>query len=330
MNRRLAVYELMGTLNLTRPQSLALEDIAGLGEGQETLSERLPRVIALLGAGLIGLGVILWLAANWPDLGRMTKFALLELLIVFGAAGALWKVPARNALLLVTLLAQGGVLACFGQTYQTGADAWQLFALWAALGLLFALASRHDALWLPWVLVAMLAIGLWTSAMAGHSWLVREEVRGIYYVSWAMDAVLVFLLGPLPAVRRLTGAGPWSFRAAVLLTVAHVSFTALTALFSSQLGSHYGVGLLVLLASAGLFASAVYFDVFALSVVILAVDVLLIAGAGRYLLDTMHGEVGTFLMLGLFSAAIVAASASGVRALIRRHGKTGDVEGVSP
>lgn len=329
MNQRLAAYELMGALKLTRPQSLALEDVAGLGEAQESVSQQLPRVIALLGAALVGIGVILWLAANWPDLGRMTKFVLLESLIVLGAAGALWKVPARQALLLVTLLAQGGVLAFFGQTYQTGADAWQLFALWAALGLLFALASRHDALWLPWVLVAMLAISLWTAAMVGHSWLLRDEVNGFYYASWAMDAALIFLLAPLPAVRRLTGAGTWSYRAAVLLTVGHVSFAALNALFSSQVGSHYGIGVLVLGAAAGLFASAVFFDVFALSVVVLAIDVLLIAGAGRYLLDTRHGEVGTFLVLGLFSAAIVAASASGVRALIRRH-ETTDSEGVAP
>lgn len=328
MNRRLAIHELTGALNLTRQQRLALEDIAGL-DGQTTVPEKLPRVTALLGAALIGLGVILWLAANWPDLGRMTKFALLESLIVAGAAGAFWKTQARHALLLVTLLAQGGVLAFFGQTYQTGADAWQLFALWAALGLPFALAARHDTLWLPWVLVAMLAISLWTSASAGPSWQMHEEASGIHFASWTMDAALILLVAPLAALRRFTGAGLWSFRAAVLLSACHISVAALSALFMSHPAAHYGIGSFVLLVAATIFASLLY-DIFALSVVVLAFDILLIAGAARFLLDTIHGEVGTFLMLGLFSAGVVAVSASAVRTLSRRHDSPDNTDGVSP
>ena len=259
----------------------------------------------------------------------MTKFALLEALIVAGAVGALWKAEARPALLLVTLLAQGGVLAFFGQTYQTGADAWQLFALWAALGLPFALAARHDTLWLPWVLVAMLAISLWTSASAGPPWRMQDEASGIHFASWAMDAVLILLVAPLAAIRRLTGAGAWSFRAAVLLTTCHISSAALSALFMSHPAAHYGIGSFVLLVAATIFASLLY-DIFALSVVVLAFDILLIAGAARFLLDTIHGEVGTFLMLGLFSAGVVAVSASAVRTLSRRHDSPDNTDGVSP
>ena len=36
-----------------------------------------------------------------------------------------------------------GLLAFVGQTYQTGADAWQLFATWAALALVWALGRRR-------------------------------------------------------------------------------------------------------------------------------------------------------------------------------------------
>lgn len=328
MNLRLTIHELTGALNLTPRQRLALEEIAGL-DGQSTLPARLPQVTALLGAALIGLGVILWLAANWPDLGRMTKFALLEALIVASAVGALWKAEARPALLLVTLLAQGGVLAFFGQTYQTGADAWQLFALWAALGLPLALAARHDTAWLPWILVGMLAVTLWTSTTAGPPWRMQGEASGIHFASWAMDAALILLVAPIAAIRCLTGAGVWSFRAAVLLTACHISTAALSALFASNPAAHYGAGSFVLLVAAAIFASLLY-DIFALSVVVLAFDVLLIAGAARYLFDAVHGEVATFLMLGLFSAGVVAVSASAVRTLSRRHDSPDSTDGVSP
>ena len=87
---------------------------------------------------------------------RRPSYALLA-----AAAVAVLAAAARPALrvpgALAALLATGALFAYFGQTYQTGADPWQLFALWALLTLPLALAARSDALWLPWCLVAMAA-----------------------------------------------------------------------------------------------------------------------------------------------------------------------------
>ena len=77
---------------------------------------------------------------------------------------------ARPALGLLAWLGQGALFAYFGQTYQTGADPWQLFALWAALALPLALVVRHDAVWAPWTLTATLAVVLWVQAHSGHRW----------------------------------------------------------------------------------------------------------------------------------------------------------------
>ena len=64
----------------------------------------------------------------------------------------------------------GGLLAFFGQTYQTGADSWQLFALWAALDLPPCRGARSDFLWTAWGPVAMAAIGLWMQTHLGGRW----------------------------------------------------------------------------------------------------------------------------------------------------------------
>jgi uncharacterized membrane protein len=61
----------------------------------------------------------------------------------------------------------GGLLALIGQTYQTGADTWELFTLWAALALPWAFAGRHAAVWLLWIAVANIALGLWADTMGG-------------------------------------------------------------------------------------------------------------------------------------------------------------------
>ena len=48
----------------------------------------------------------------------------------------------------------GVLFAVIGQIYQTGADAWQLFVLWAALSLPFALLAQNAVHGLIWLLIA--------------------------------------------------------------------------------------------------------------------------------------------------------------------------------
>ena len=90
-----------------------------------------------------------------PWLGRRRGWLVLTQLAL---AGALWRPALRAPLALLAFLGTGGLFAYFGQTYQTGADAWQLFALWGALALPLCLGARSDALWAPWALVVMTAI----------------------------------------------------------------------------------------------------------------------------------------------------------------------------
>ena len=86
--------------------------------------------------GLLSLaaGVVFFIAANWSDFAVFGRFALIEALLVACAALAIWQPPpasvGRGALFLA-FVATGGLLALFGQTYQTGADVYELFLSWA-------------------------------------------------------------------------------------------------------------------------------------------------------------------------------------------------------
>ena len=44
--------------------------------------------------------------------------------------------------LTIAVLSVGALMALFGQTYQTGADPWQLFFNWAVVIIPFVLISR--------------------------------------------------------------------------------------------------------------------------------------------------------------------------------------------
>jgi uncharacterized membrane protein len=121
---------------------------------------------ALLALGVLALAcaVVFFFAWNWEDLGRTSRFVIVQALMV-AALLAWWRLgldrlTARMALLLAAI-ALGVLLALFGQTYQTGADPWQLFAIWALLMLPWALVGRFAPLWLLWLALLNLAAALY-------------------------------------------------------------------------------------------------------------------------------------------------------------------------
>lgn len=306
--------------DLDVPATRRLWALAGLDAEPAALAGGLPRVLAALAAVCVGLGAILWVAANWEAWGRLGQFALLQGLVASAGLGALWWPRARPALALLMLLSIGGLLAYFGQTYQTGADPWSLFAGWALLALPLALAVRSDLLWTPWALVAMTAIALWVQTQAGGDF--GGSGAGwpaVHAWGWGMAALIVGGLGP--GLRRFTGAGIWARRTAATLAVALVSLAALGDLLASEAGAVYGLGLVVLgLAALGLVPLRT-FEIGILSAVLLGLDTLLVAGLGRWLLDGGLGHpelIGSLFFLGLAAALVVAASVSLLLRLARR------------
>lgn len=317
MDLRFALYELTARHGLDTTHVKRLRELAGIDAEPASLSKWLPRGVAVLAAALGGFGLILWIAANWETFGRFGRFALLQGLVVIAGVGALARPQARAALGLVALLGIGGLFAYFGQTYQSGADPWQLFALWAALALPLCLGVRSDVLWAPWALVAMTGISLWTYAHLDHRWNVSSDDLTIHLRAWCAALLLVAALGA-PA-RRITGAGDWSLRLALTLTVAMFSATALGGLFSHEVTAHYALSLAVLAAAAGMLSSRQFFDIYGLSAIALGLNILLIAGLWRLLFD-VHGNdwIGPLLFIGLAAAALLAATVALVMHLSRR------------
>lgn len=116
------------------------------------------------GIAALGAGVIFFVAANWQQYGVMGRFALIQAALVAAAGLAFWRPPPAalgHATLVLATLLTGALLALFGQTYQTGADVYELFFAWAALAFPFALASRSGAVWATWWVVLNIAFALY-------------------------------------------------------------------------------------------------------------------------------------------------------------------------
>ena len=121
------------------------------------------KLLLWLGVLSVSFGVIFFFAYNWDDLHRWHKFALVEGVLVVATVWA-WlsgKHMTRTIAVTMMSLLTGAGLALFGQTYQTGADPWQLFAVWALLVTPLALISVSAVVWLLWLLLVHVALFLW-------------------------------------------------------------------------------------------------------------------------------------------------------------------------
>lgn len=134
-----------------------------------------------LGGLLLGSGIVFFVAANWQTMGAFARFALVEFLLLCSITAYVivrrrairagdhhgFGFTSANAILLISALIIGSLLALVGQTYQTGADPWQLFAIWSLFILPLAFVSGNELLWLLLAGLVNLALVLYFQTFPG-------------------------------------------------------------------------------------------------------------------------------------------------------------------
>jgi uncharacterized membrane protein len=202
--------------------------------------------LLLLAAGTLALagGVVFFIAFNWDALGRFGQFAGVQLLIL-AAVALYWRlgtatVSAQMALLVAALLL-GALLALYGQTYQTGADPWQLFATWALLMLPLAAVGRFAPLWLLWLLLLNLSAALYYDArfgLLGIAFASRDDLvwilfalNSIAWIAWEAAARRFVWLSPVGL------PGRWPARLIATAAGWSITILVLRAIFDTQLPS---------------------------------------------------------------------------------------------
>ena len=149
------------------------------------------RLLNAAGIAAAGAGAIFFVAANWQHFGAIGRFALLQIAFIACVALAWWRPPPHPlgpaALVLATLLT-GGLLALFGQSYQTGADVYELFLAWAALTLPFAFAGASGAVWATWWSVLNVGLALYCG------WLGPNHFMWGWLDRWGVGKAMVLLV----------------------------------------------------------------------------------------------------------------------------------------
>ncbi len=332
MEPNFAINELSSRHRLSKDDRVRLRAIAGIDREPVGLTNALRSSLAMIAAGLGALGMIFWIAANWNLLGRAAQFTLIEAALLAAYVGA-YKLPrSRVAFGLLAMLAAGGLLAYFGQTYQSGADPWQLFALWAGLTLPLCIGVRHDALWVGWALIFMTAVSLWVTSHSEpiNSW--DRPDLSYRFAGWCMAFGLAFFVSPL--CRRYTGAGPWTFRLTMCLAVVPATATLAQTMYHNHLTIYHGLGIAFLFATIAIFSTRRLFDLFAVCLTVVSLNALCM-GLVMHLVtkqnDSWLGGLFSIGILGVLAIAIsglvlLAGAGQLIAIIARRNGVSGDLQ----
>jgi uncharacterized membrane protein len=291
---------------------LALKSADIIPDRQHWL-EFLDRILLGLGILLLLSGIVFFVAANWNILGKFGHFALLEGLLLTGILIS-WRLGTQSlagqAAIIASSLLVGILLALIGQTYQTGADSWELFLPWTLLILPWVLLAGNGILWLIWI--ALLNMSIITYMGVYHSPL--RTLFGADDVSWAL-----FLINTLALIlwQLLTTSHKHQWGLRLLATTSGIFITILTLpAVAGSSPSSWAVPVW-LLWLAGLYWGYRHKtrDLYILTGAVLSLIVIISTAVGRYLLADFN--VGTLFLMTLLVLGLSAAGGWWLRQVLK-------------
>ncbi len=148
-----------------------------------------------LGGLALAFSALFFIAYNWNNLGRFVKFGMVEVFIVLAIAAHIKfadRAAAGKVFLVLATIFLGVLLALYGQTYQTGADPWQLFCNWALMIIPWVLVGRFPVLWVIWIVLINLSIVLYHQASrGGFGFMFGPDTQMLWVVFFFNTVVLI-------------------------------------------------------------------------------------------------------------------------------------------
>jgi uncharacterized membrane protein len=265
--------------------------------------------------------VVFFVAANWSRFAVFGRFALLEVLVLALATVAFIRPPPAfpgRAALFLAFISTGALLALFGQTYQTGADVYELFVTWSLLALPLVVAAQWSVASAAWVLVLDVALLLYCGwqPQGGALWILFDSRR--YDISLAMlaSAFVNLALWALFQKLDLRAVPDWVRRLLVFFAMAFVTWVGMRASirgFEAHDGDPNGLvflGTLAALAIPSIWALRERRDVFPLAMAMTAA-ILIVLSLIPHVAD--HSNEGVLLLMALW---LIGASTAGGKWLL--------------
>jgi uncharacterized membrane protein len=302
-----------------------LLEVAQARPGADATRQFLARMLRIGGVLSLAAAVVFFIAANWSKLEVFGRFGLLELLLVACAVVALARPPPSNfgrAALFLAFVTTGALLALFGQTYQTGADVYELFLTWALLGLPIAILANWSVSSAGWLLVLNTSLALyfgWTPA-GGLFWMLFagwhfNPANFLLAATW-LNVLLWFAFEHLDL-----GAVPqWVRRLAIFCGFAFGTWVGILGVVDHHVSGLVVPGLAVAMALTALHAWRRRTDIFPIAMVMAT---FIIVGLVWVADITNFKEEGLFLLLAVWLIGTSTFAARMLADTVRRWREEG-------
>lgn len=278
--------------------------------------------LALLGAALVGAGVVYAVAFNWQAMDRTVRLSL-PIVLTTGLALGGWRLGMARLggviLLSLACLTAGTALLVHGQIYQTGAQAWTLFATWALLTVPWVFVARFAPLVLAWAVLFDTAFTTFWEVHEVFGPRTREVVGAT--VLTLGNGALLWLWERLGERHLRAGAGRWGPRALGTMTLAPITFAGWWTLLETERMAT------LLPLTASVLGGLLWFwhrsyrrlrpDLFMLTLGAFSVVSCLIVGGARVVFRADAGAEGGILLLAGWVVGCVAAAAAWLRSCHR-------------
>ena len=264
------------------------------------------KILLWLGTLAITASVLFFIAFNWDDMGRFAKFGLVEALLILSIF-LFWKTsPDKQSaklqspllsqvFLLVASIFLGVLLAFYGQTYQTGADTWQLFATWCVLMFPWVLASRFPVLWVVWLAILNLSISLYFQTFRGAFSFIFSSDDKLFWALILVNAVALILWELLsPHFKWLEGS--WAKRLIALAIGIPLTFLVMNAVFGRNFNWLPVIIWVISMVVIYVFYYLRKIDLFMLAMACLSGITVILSGVGKILFDNIDDIAGFIIM----------------------------------
>jgi len=279
--------------------------------------------LLLVGGGTAFLvsGIIFFFAFNWEDMHKFTKLGLVQgilALLVLASVFLNIDVRIKNILLTGASMLIGAVFAVFGQIYQTGADAYDLFLGWTVFIALWVIVSNFPPLW--FIFLGLLNLTFW---------LFTDQVASDWSYHLVLNTLFLINIGSLLLLKWQESSAfvekipKWLERIIVMVSLGFLTMSVCAGIFDTDDNTLWIISiLLILIAYAiGIWYGNKMKDTFYIAVV--GLSIIMVSTA---LLIKVLGEFrdfGFLLIIGIFLIGSISFLVMQILTLNKKwHGRT--------
>lgn len=274
------------------------------------------RLLLWLGSLSLACALLFFVAFHWQEMHRYSQFALVQACLIGSISIFVYyrhKPLLRQLSLTAAWLILGVLLALFGQTYQTGADPWQLFATWAVLSLPWVWVSRLSVLWLAWLGLINLSIHLYYQAFPNAPMVPFSSDSNEFWLMFAANALALALWEWISTVKA-TMNERWPQRLISLAAGMPISWLCFYHIVEEQpLLAPPVLTWLAVILSLNYIYRRHFKDLFMLAASCLSVIIMIITWLAVEFFANAHAE--SYLILALLVTGLTSAAASWLRAV---------------